>query len=61
MLIFALIFKNSGLAKADLSYKSQHVFKFHLCLIGTAQYYSENNDQKIGQILSKNRVQFSKL
>ena len=42
MLIFALIFKNSELLKADLSYESADVFKFYLRPIGAAQYCSEN-------------------
>ena len=46
MFIFASIFKNSELRKADLSYKSPQVFKFYLCLIRTAQYCSENERPK---------------
>ena len=46
MLIFALIFKNSKLPKADLSYKSPHVFKFYLHLIRAAQYCSKNEQPK---------------
>ena len=46
MFNFALIFKNSELSKAELSYKSSDIFKFDLCLIGTAQYRSENERPK---------------
>ena len=46
MFIFASIFKNSELRKADLSYESPHVFKFYLSLIRTAQYCSENERPK---------------
>ena len=46
MFIFASIFKNSELGKADLSYKSPHVFKFYLRLIRTVQYCSENEQPK---------------
>ena len=41
-LIFASIFKNFKLLKADLSYESANVFKFYLRPIGAAQYCSEN-------------------
>ena len=42
MSIFALIFRNSELPKADLLYKSPHMVKFFLCPIRNAQYCSEN-------------------
>ena len=42
MLIFASIFKNSKVPRADLSYKSSNMFKIYLRLIRDAQYGSEN-------------------